>query len=306
MNNYGILNQVNPLRFENREIKVLAFFGIIFVGILHFGLGYQYGMNLVWIILFSILLIKKDSKQIFRDWFIPILLFYIYEVTRANAYQFAVRFDRPLIFEVLIDLELSLFGINGEIPTSYLQRLMEPNISTPRFYDYILFAIYNVFFMIWVVTAVIFYNFKKSLFNKYVYGLIAFSLSAVVIYALYPTAPPWYAYENGLIENSERILWKFEYFGRPSIEDVNEYGQNLFAAIPSLHAGWSFFAGLYLTKAFGWKGSVGILISFLIAFATWYGGEHYIIDSLAGFLMASFFFIVSLNWERVRRLKINN
>jgi membrane-associated phospholipid phosphatase len=66
--------------------------------------------------------------------------------------------------------------------------------------------------------------------------------------------------------------------------------------MPSLHAAWPFFASLYVVKVFGKKWLPIFIVPIMIAIATWYGAEHYVIDSLLGFFLAFVFYKVSWRW----------
>ena len=67
---------------------------------------------------------------------------------------------------------------------------------------------------------------------------------------------------------------------------VTKYGSNDFAAFPSHHAAWAFYASLFFVHVFGKKYWYMLVIPIIIAFASWYGAEHYVIDSIAGFIIA--------------------
>jgi len=115
-------------------------------------------------------------------------------------------------------------------------------------------------------------------------GFVIATLIAFPMYALYPLAPP-------------RLM---EPFGYPFVDTLRAYGgvestpagfggANQYAAMPSMHIGWSIFAGLWLAAALPWRrvGAVlGALHVALMSFAVVVTGNHYVLDIFAGALVA--------------------
>ena len=104
-------------------------------------------------------------------------------------------------------------------------------------------------------------------------------------YALLPTAPPWWASENGhtpqevrrmMIPAGEEI-WKDAW---PRLYET--FNGNPWAAMPSLHFGTSVLAALLLGDINRVAGAVGWTYAITLGFALVYLGEHYVIDLLAG------------------------
>ena len=109
-----------------------------------------------------------------------------------------------------------------------------------------------------------------------------------VVYWVAPTAPPWWASQNGnmppvrriMAEAGERVwgrLWAPLYHGLEG---------NPFAAMPSLHFGTSVMAARLLGDV-GWRqGVVGWSYALTLGFGLVYLGEHYVVDLLAGAALA--------------------
>lgn len=254
-------------------------------------------MNIGIVIVCFIFILYKNGHKLAYDFSIPIILFYIYEVLRSNAYNISKLLGIPLIVTPVITIESKLFFFLNNIPNVALQKLANPVLANPQWYDYLMFFTYGIFFWFWAFVAFVLWFKKKELFYKYIYSLIIFSFASVAVFIIAPTAPPWYASQQGEIAPVQRLLWEFDYFDGIEISGTKDYGRNDFAAVPSLHAGWSFFAALYLAKAFGKKGLLSFIFPFGIAFATWYGAEHYVFDSIVGIAMASFFFWLGMKYR---------
>ncbi len=258
--------------------------------------GITYGMNFLIIIVLVIAIFRKEGFEFLKDFSIPLALLYLYEVLRANAYPISQSLGVNLLIEELIAIESTIFFFLDEIPTVVLQRTFLPVLSNPQWYDYTLFIMYSVYFWIWGIAAIFIWFQKRKYFKAYVYGLVAYGLFCVLIYVLAPTAPPWYASETGYLPYIERILWKFEYIDGAQIYSIQEIGGNPFAALPSLHTGWASYSYIYIVRTYGKKMLPLFVIPLGIAFATWYGAEHYVIDSLVGLVLAILFYIVSVKY----------
>ena len=112
-----------------------------------------------------------------------------------------------------------------------------------------------------------------------------FDVGCAVYFAL-PTAPPWWAAENGVTDGEEvrRIMvevgeetWRGAW---PRMYDT--LGGNPWAAMPSLHFATSLTAALALAETGKAEGALGWGYAGTLGFALVYLGEHYVTDLLAG------------------------
>ncbi|MCB0866227.1 MAG: inositol phosphorylceramide synthase [Solirubrobacterales bacterium] len=119
----------------------------------------------------------------------------------------------------------------------------------------------------------------------------AFDIGCAIYIAL-PTAPPWWAAENGytgddridrrMVDVGERVwgpVW-------PAL--FNGVDGNPWAAMPSLHFGASVLAAMLLSEADPRAGAVGWTYALGLGFALVYLGEHYVIDLIAGLGLVAF------------------
>jgi membrane-associated phospholipid phosphatase len=122
-----------------------------------------------------------------------------------------------------------------------------------------------------------------------------------LVYHLVPTAPPWWASDEGYLdEEVERIEVEVERAELPSrlrrrMIDVGErtwgrawgtlydsLGGNPWAAMPSLHFATSLMAALLLAEIGALPGALGWGYALTLGFALVYLGEHYVTDLIAG------------------------
>jgi membrane-associated phospholipid phosphatase len=185
-----------------------------------------------------------------------------------------------------LDLDKWLGG--GPVPTVWLQQHLW-HVGHPRWYDYGIWAVYMThFFVVWIVAAVI-WRVARPRFRRYAVLTIAVTLGAFLTYWLYPAQPPWMTAQNLQIPAVDRIVPEvWGQLGVGTVQSVYENGSlvNTVAAMPSLHAAYPVMLLLFFWSA-GWYARVGLgLYSLAMGFALVYGGEHYVTDILAGWVMA--------------------
>jgi hypothetical protein len=100
-----------------------------------------------------------------------------------------------------------------------------------------------------------------------------------------PTAPPWWASEQGYTkEPMRRIMLEVgePLWGRLWGPLYKALGGNPWAAMPSLHFATSVQGAVSLTEAGKKEGAVGWAYALTLGFGLVYLGEHYVTDLLAG------------------------
>ena len=130
---------------------------------------------------------------------------------------------------------------------------------------------------------------------------VVFNIGCILYFAV-PTAPPWWAAENGYLkqdpetpEQAEAMLETEEQIDRVMVEFGEEIwgpawtrifgtlGSNPWAAMPSLHFATAVMAAILLSDAGGKvEGTIGWSYALTLGFALVYLGEHYVTDLIAG------------------------
>jgi membrane-associated phospholipid phosphatase len=107
-----------------------------------------------------------------------------------------------------------------------------------------------------------------------------------------PTAPPWYAAQQGRIAGDgpavRRMMTEHgEQFWKAAWGPLYDFlGGNPLAAMPSLHFATSVMAAHLLTDAGPVEGAAGWTYALTLGFALVYLGEHYLVDLVAGLARA--------------------
>lgn len=135
--------------------------------------------------------------------------------------------------------------------------------------------------------------------DKRCYSLIrnAFLVSALaglVIYWLYPVAPPRLLTGFGFVDTMQRYS-SLSYQAQSLKPFVNPY-----AAVPSLHFGWSILIGvgliLTIQRPLGW--ALGVLLPLLMLVAIVATANHFFFDALSGLVVCVGGLLVAIGVQR--------
>lgn len=236
-------------------------------------------------------------------------LFYAHEKTR----RFALGFSIFLIYWILYDsmrglpnykvspvhirqpyeLEKAWFGI------VYHHILLTPNEFFDAIHTRFLDVLTGLFYLNWVpvpIAFAIYLYFKdKELFTRFSVVFLLVNVAGFVIYYLYPEAPPWYVKIYGFklqpgVQGHMAGLARFDQItGWNIFKALYEKNANVLAAMPSLHASYPVIVLFYaIKKKMGWFTSFFIIFLLGIWFSAVYTGHHYVIDVIAGAILAVF------------------
>jgi membrane-associated phospholipid phosphatase len=170
-----------------------------------------------------------------------------------------------------------------------LQRWLEP---LERFFS----VYYLVGFAPVVVSALVVLALTRRRLYLLLRTLLLVSLGiALVVYVAFPTAPPRLVPGLGITDTVGLAG-----HDRGSFAGVRF---DPYAAMPSLHVGWSLLIGLTVFRATSrtWLRAVALAHPVLMALAVTATGNHYLVDSLAGALVALLAFLAVDAWRRWRR-----
>lgn len=121
---------------------------------------------------------------------------------------------------------------------------------------------------------------RRQAYRRYRVAFVLSGAVALLWFAILPVAPPRLAelgFIDTLAEHSE------EYVALESPRFVNR-----FAAFPSLHFGWNLLVGIALVRETRswWLRALGVISPVLVLFAVVLTGNHYVIDAVAGGILA--------------------
>ena len=194
----------------------------------------------------------------------------------------------------------------GDVPTHWLQSHLWSAVHL-HWYDYGTWAVYLThFFVVWVVAAFLWHA-SRARFARYVVLTVALTMAAFLTYRFYPAQPPWMASDSGQMGPVTRIVpFVWDRLGVHTMSSVYENGDlvNTVAAMPSLHAAYPFMLLLFFWGS-GWRARLGLgLYTLAMGYVLVYGGEHFVADIVAGWVLASAVFaLVSAGFACARRFR---
>ena len=104
---------------------------------------------------------------------------------------------------------------------------------------------------------------------------------ALLLFAALPLAPPRFMPEYGFVDTIQELGGGTSWYG--SREFTKAISYNVFAAMPSLHFGWSLMYAVMLYKTgFRLLKVFGVLYPTVTFFAITLTGNHYILDAVGG------------------------
>jgi membrane-associated phospholipid phosphatase len=233
-----------------------------------------------------------------RDAALFAMQMWAFTVVHELPYDDPERLRARLRVRYPIRADLALGG--GELPNLRLQRALARPGRVTRL-DRALSIVHWTWFgephaaLVWILLR------HNERFPRAARQLAAAYDLGCAIYFLIPTAPPWWAAENGYIEEElgaeasgaeaeaettrlRRVMVEVgeEVWGGAWPRLYSALGGNPWAAMPSLHFGTSLLAAILLAEASPGGGAVGFGYAGALGLALVYLGEHYAIDLLAG------------------------
>jgi membrane-associated phospholipid phosphatase len=241
------------------------------------------------------------GRTFVADWAPFLILFFGYEAMRGFAA------NTGFAPHDLSGLERLVFA--GTLPTLTVQHAFyRVEAVSPQ--DVIAMFFYFMHFPLPIVVGFVFWIRSREHYRRFIASLLLMALLSFITYLFWPSAPPWYQFQEGRVPDSQVVhkilnetvdkLWGNNYFVSPLYSHLNP---NKFAAFPSLHAAFPALAAVYAWSRYRplaiglilW--TAGVLLSIV------YLGEHYVVDALAGFayVAAAALIVEGLSRWRARR-----
>lgn len=275
-------------RFTSKNVLILALLTILYLGVVLGLMELRDDHVMLLVVIWVLYFLHPVTRKIFYG-FIWILFYWlIYDSLRVypNYLVNPVHISEPY------NLELAWFGIMEG------GKLLTPNQYFANHETLFMDVMCGAFYLSWVPVpfAFAFYLYfkDKGLMLQFTFSFFLVNMIAIVIYYLYPAAPPWYVKMYGLdvqkfnIPGQAAGLLKFDQFvGLDIFKGMYEKNGNVFAAIPSMHSAFpvltTYFAlkkKWYFSTCFFFFTIIGIWL------AAVYTYHHYFVDVLAGGLTA--------------------
>ena len=196
-----------------------------------------------------------------------------------EALQRRLRVDYPIRADRVLGA--------GDTPTARLQRALGREGEVLP-HDYALSIVHwSWFFVPHGSIAYILWRHPEKFPRSATLMAATFDLGCIV-YWVVPTAPPWWAGQNGNMAPVRRIMVEAgdRFWGRLWRPLYDSLEGNPFAAMPSLHFGTSVMAARVLSGIGTGPAALGWSYALTLGFGLVYLGEHYLADLVAGFALA--------------------
>jgi len=239
------------------------------------------------------------------DWWPVLLGLTAYWFTRGLADNDGIPIHTmmPIHFDTWL---VKLLGLGHDIPTVQLQHALCGNPctnSTPtHWYDLFFSAVYSTHFFLGLTLAGYLWVRNRDSWKMWMRRYLALNYAGLLIYFIYPMEPPWMASAQGHLPVVHRVTSRgFSAIGLDRANIVLQGMGNQVAAMPSLHAGGAFLICMYGMWRLRTKWRF-LLPLYPIAMSTAlvYSAEHYVVDVLAGGLLAGVVMLGCWAWESRR------
>ncbi len=220
-----------------------------------------------------------------RDFLPFVVLILLYEEVRGLAHSLHVAIGYGPFVEPPIWLDRLLFL--GSVPPEAVQRWLWS--GDLQWYDQALALLNRAHFFVPPTLLFLIWLERRDLFYRCAATMVVVSFAAAVIFLVFPVAPPWRASELG--DLAELVKIGSVQAASAPVETsrsliADTLLRNPYAAVPSLHTGYSL---LTLIFAWTWRRRVGIAFipyTALMWFTIVYFADHYVADILAGIAVA--------------------
>jgi membrane-associated phospholipid phosphatase len=193
----------------------------------------------------------------------------------------------------LFELEARLFSV----ATAEGPRALSDVVSrhTSRWLDALSGATYFLFLIeVVAVAAYLFFRARPKALEVSV-GFLLVNLVGWAIWFVYPAAPPWYVDQYGMgpavldVVSSPAGLARVDaWLGLPLATTFYSKSANVFGALPSLHVAYATLVAVVAAPLGGWLRWATIGFALSMAFSAVYLRHHYILDVVAGSVLAVF------------------
>jgi membrane-associated phospholipid phosphatase len=230
---------------------------------------------------------RHEQARFLQGWFPFLAAVVLFETLRGAAFALvtqgtlATSAAYPIAFERWLSGTPSLSGT--------LQQWRAPWL------DLLMIGVHGLHFLFFLVFGLTLWHARRAHFWPYRSAMLIVLGGGLAGYFLVPTAPPWLAAgELGLLPPITRVGADLY---RSSPELYRTLNSNPVAAMPSLHAAFPFVGLLVGWRAFDWRVRLPLAGYFvLVNIGAVYLGDHYVIDLMAGWLLAGVACAVAFRW----------
>lgn len=220
-------------------------------------------------------------RILYKEWFVFFSFLYLFDSLRGTFFILTCKLNLPVHVLYAIKAEKFLFG---QIPSVTLQQALLKNDAI-TWLEKLTTVVHGTHFVLFLFIGLIIWLYKSEYFRAFKSSFYWAIFLGVSGYFIIPTAPPW------LVSEVFHIIPKLTRFNiliyNMSVPDLTYgFNTNPIAAMPSLHAAFPVLCCLILWRLYRWKAFVFFIYAFFTLFTIVYTGDHYVVDIIAGGLLA--------------------
>lgn len=231
--------------------------------------------------LVAVALARRSLGAFVRDWAVYLALLILFDSLRGMVFAWVTATERPFFAAYVIDLDRILIG--GRTLPEALQAGIGADPSSA--FAKTLVVVHGSHFVAFLLCGVAVWLLRRAAFRSFAAATLLLIFLGLMSYAALPTVPPWMASsEFHLIGDIRHLTAEIYNVASPTLGRT--FDVNPIAAMPSLHAALPMLCSLIMTRHFGWRGAPMFAYTATVWFAIGYLGEHYLIDIVAGAVLA--------------------
>lgn len=215
--------------------------------------------RLVWIVLQGLLLFAS---------------FQIYKMAR----RYGIPTDTSIPFNHALDMIAFQDRLGLMFELDWQRWALDRGEGYIKFFNYL-----YAYYMWWVIGGMCLLAFFAP--ARYRYMRRAFYISMLLVtpmYILYPLAPPRFMQEHGWAFVDTMQTYGPNYFSETGLVQANRY-----AAMPSMHVGWTTFVAIAVSLLIGNRWLARLFVVFMASLITYIviiTGNHYWLDAVVGWI----------------------
>ena len=227
-------------------------------------------------------LLARRGWPFVRDWSVFLALVFLFDALRGLVYAMITRFELPVYMGYVIDLERFVLG--GRVFPVALQEWLRGAPARPAV-DGFLTVVHSTHFGAFILIGLGIWIFRPYGFRRFTTSVVWVVYGGLALYLLVPTVPPWMAAELfQVLPGITHISAEIYSTSVPVLQSA--FDVNPVAAMPSLHTAMPTVSAVVAVIYLGWRSWPILLYPLTVYASILYLGEHYLVDVLAGLLLA--------------------
>jgi hypothetical protein len=248
-------------------------------------------------VMFLVALFTGSVVTFIRDWAAFLATIVLFDCARGFVFGLITHFGLPFYAAYVIDWDQALLG-GQTLPTLLQSALFKPPVI--GLFDQVLVVVHSSHFVFFLLFTLAVWLLRRDEFWRARRAFVILMAVGITCYLVVPTVPPWMATSQfHLIPPLRHISAEIYNLTIPTLQqtfDVNPIG-----AMPSLHTAFPTLCSIIALHHFGWRAFFMPIYTFAVYLAIGYLGEHYIVDIIAGILLALAIYVLCYRVSFVSR-----